>query len=75
MINVSKEYLESMKLEENNIKHHYTIKNVTRELDLTELVMDEKFTVKRFLRTAQGTMSPNTLQLELRAESNTQRMY
>lgn len=31
-----------MKLEENNIKHHYTIKNVTRELDLTELVMDEK---------------------------------
>lgn len=71
MLNVSAEYMESMKYENNNMAHKYTIKNITRKLDLTELLINESFIVSRFLRTAQGTMSPNTVQLELLAEANT----
>lgn len=70
MIQVSNEYLELMKKEINNIEHKYTIKNITRDLDLTDLLIDDTLNISRFLRTAQGNISPNTLNLTLEARAD-----
>ena len=69
MRNVSNEYLELMKIEENNIKHQYIIYNETKKLDLTDLLVDTSFTYSTFLRTAEGNISPNTLSLKLEVQS------
>ena len=69
MLNVTQKYLEDMKHEENNRKHKYTVKNVTRNLDLTELLNNETLTISRFLRTAQGNISPSNIRLSLEARA------
>ena len=67
---VSDTYKELMKIESNNIKHQYTIRNITRELDLTDLLTNTSFNISRFLRTAEGNISPSTLNLILEANAN-----
>ena len=67
---VSDTYKELMKTESNNIKHQYTIRNITRELDLTDLLTNTSFNISRFLRTAEGNISPSTLNLILEANAN-----
>lgn len=68
MIKVSENYLELMKKEKNNIEHRYTIKNLTRDLDLTDLLVNDNLTVSKHIRTERGTISPNSINLKLRAE-------
>lgn len=62
---VSPEYKELMKKEINNREHKYFIRNTTRNLNLTELLVNESLTINRFLRTATGNISPNNVQLNL----------
>lgn len=70
MIKVSNEYIELMKQEINNTEHKYSIYNKTRDLDLTDLLLNDTLLVSRFLRTANGSISPNTVNLKLRANGN-----
>ena len=66
---VSEEYRKLAKLEENNNKHTYLIRNETKNFELTDLVVNTNFSISRFLRTAQGNISPNSLNLRLEALS------
>ena len=66
---VSEEYRKLAKLEENNNKHTYLIRNETKDFELTDLVVNTNFSISRFLRTAQGNISPNSLNLRLEALS------
>ena len=70
MINISNDYLEQMKLESNNYEHHYTVKNITRDLDLTDLLINDNLRTSRFLRQSNGSLSPSTLELSLIARAD-----
>lgn len=70
MINVSNDYKQKMKFEVNNYEHHYTMKNITRDLELTELLRNDTLTVNRFLRTANSSISPSTINLKLEARAD-----
>lgn len=65
MKNVSDKYKELSKIEINNIEHKYKFINQDTGIDLTDLVQNETLTISNFLRTAQGNITPNSLNLTL----------
>lgn len=70
MLQVSNEYLEKMKLFENNYEHNYTVKNITRDIDLSDLLTNNSLKISRFLRQANGTISPSKIELSLTARAD-----
>lgn len=70
MIKVTKNYIDLAREEVNNYNHHYTITNLSRKLDLTELLLNDTLSIHRFLRTANGSISPSTLDIKLQAKAD-----
>lgn len=70
MRQVSKKYIELMKEEKNNYEHTYKIKNITRNFELTELLENDSLIIKRFLRKANGKISPSNINLKLIARAD-----
>lgn len=76
MIKVSEKYLELSKDEYNNYQHRYKIINLTRNnMDLEPLLISESLRVNRFLRTAQGTLTPNNVNLQFEGKQGTQQDF
>lgn len=75
MIKVSEKYLELSKQEANNYKHQYKIINLTRNMDLTPLLISESLRINRFLRTAQGTLTPNSVNLQFEGKQGNQQDF